>query len=378
MNSPITRHAGRHAPPVTAQQGPDAHGVTRGAESDARRRILDRTQTARTGLSNPGHGGEIGVADVAGQCVPGATTAAMDREPWAGLLRGAILLGGGVGLSELRRGVDRPILDLPVEPGLSILDLWRREAEAMALGGGFAVRVLVDLETPVSSTDPAAAATGARITLERDRSEYRGTGGALRDACEAYRDDDVVLIAPAHQVLLEPLPDLAAELTACPADIAILASDDGVPSALMMARVAALRPIREVGFVDFKEQALPDLSRRFDVRVVRRQRAAALPVRTLDGYIDAVRAHQRRRAGLEPWEGPFAEDWVSAFGLVEPGAVVAPDARIHDSVVLRGGRVEPRAVLVRSLVCAGAEVAAGDIVADRLVTPRPTRNGRSP
>jgi NDP-sugar pyrophosphorylase family protein len=56
----------------------------------------------------------------------------------------------------------------------------------------------------------------------------------------------------------------------------------------------------------------------------------------------------------------LAEDWKSAFAIVEPGAMVSSSARIHDSVVLAGGVVESGAVVVRSLV-------AGTVRRDRKV-----------
>jgi ADP-glucose pyrophosphorylase len=44
------------------------------------------------------------------------------------------------------------------------------------------------------------------------------------------------------------------------------------------------------------------------------------------------------------------DDSYSLFQIVEDGAVVDPESRLHDSVVLRGGRVEGESVLFRSIV----------------------------
>jgi NDP-sugar pyrophosphorylase family protein len=101
--------------------------------------------------------------------------------------------------------------------------------------------------------------------------------------------------------------------------------------------------------------------------VVRRRRPTGLPVRSLEGYIQALHVHHRKRLGKLANIDPLAEDWSPSFSLVEPGAIVDPTARIHDSVVLAGGCVEPGAVLVRSVVCPGAIVRRDVTVVDQIV-----------
>ena len=96
----------------------------------------------------------------------------------------------------------------------------------------------------------------ANFAVERDLSEYRGTGGVLRDLTAEYDDDDLILVANAAQVLLEPLPIIAAELYGKKADVAVVAHEDGTPSGLMLIRCKALRQIAATGFVDMKGQAL--------------------------------------------------------------------------------------------------------------------------
>ena len=66
---------------------------------------------------------------------------------------------------------------------------------------------------------------------------------------------------------------------------------------------------------------------------------------------------------------PFAEDWQSTYTIIEDPASVAPGACVHDSVVLRGGRVEAGAVVVRSVVCAGGIVKRGQTLVDEVVAP---------
>jgi hypothetical protein len=204
--------------------------------------------------------------------------------------------------------------------------------------------------------------------VERDLSEYRGTGGLLHDLARDYHDDDLLLVANAAQVLLDPMSRVLMALRRKRADVAVISHDDGTPSGIMLVRRKTLRMLPATGFVDMKEQGLPLIASQYDVRVVRRRRPTGLPIRLLDGYIQALHYYHRRRAGAHgSMIDPLAEDWTPAFSLVEPGASVDPSARIHDSVVLAGARVEAGSVLVRSLVCPGAVIRRDRTAVDEVI-----------
>ena len=96
-------------------------------------------------------------------------------------------------------------------------------------------------------------------------------------------------------------------------------------------------------------------------------RPTGLPVRQLPDYIEAMRQYHRRRAGKPTAGDPLAEDWMGAFAIIEPGAMVDPRAHLHDSVVLRGGLIEPGAVAVRSIICPGGVVRKDRHAVDQLV-----------
>ena len=73
-----------------------------------------------------------------------------------------------------------------------------------------------------------------------------------------------------------------------------------------------------------KEQALPQIADRFDVRVLERRRPSGVPIRTLEDYIQALRYHHRRKAGKRVSIDPLSEDWNPTFALVEPGSCFLP------------------------------------------------------
>jgi hypothetical protein len=247
--------------------------------------------------------------------------------------------------------VGRSVLDLPVGNGKTVLTRWLDEAAEVAKAQGMdqlPVRLLVDRNAiePVSHLADQRQAESYR--LERDQSEYRGTGGLLANIAVDYQDEDIILVGNAAQVLLDPLAALLASLRKTRGVVSVIGHREGEPSGLMLITCKALRLIPKDGFVDMKEQALPFIASNYDVRVVQCRRPTGLPIRSLSDYISALRAlHQPVRIAVaDPW----AEDWRSTFAVIEPGANVSSSARIHDSVILSGGTVEAGAVVVRSVV----------------------------
>ena len=280
-------------------------------------------------------------------------------------LAGVVLLGGSVRQTRFNSTIGRPLLDLPYRTGRSLLDEWCDQIAQLADGVGREVplRILTDK----AGNDGLGSPTNGnphriQVKFDRDPSEWRGTGGVLRDISTEYRPDELLLVANAGQFLLRPLSDLVAELDALGADIAVLAHRDGTPSTLMLVRCGCLKALPEMGFVDMKEQAIPRLTASHDVRVITLDRVATLGLRTAQSYLAALRVMH----GLS--NGTNGDDWRSAFTVVEDGARVEPNARLHDSVVLRGGVVGAGAVLVRSVVCRGGVVPAKAVVVDKLIS----------
>lgn len=281
-------------------------------------------------------------------------------------IRAVVLLAGSVRPSDLSTAIDRSLLQLPVEPGQSVLSRWQDEVSALASAlslDRLPLRIVIDR----AASPPATPAPAERVslTVERDAKEYRGTGGLLRDLAVSYAADDLLLVANAAQILIEPLTSLVASMFAAGGSVSFIGHQDGTPCGLFLVRCGALASIRDIGFLDFKEQVLPKLGGAgHPVRPVIRESATAIPIRALDGYLSGLRAVARMRAGKPRDMDPFGEDWSPTFAIVEPDAVVDATATIHDSVVLGGARVERGAVVVRSVIGPTAKVKAGETVAD--------------
>lgn len=293
-------------------------------------------------------------------------------------LKALVLLGGAVRPSPLGSAIGRSVLDLPMDDNGSILSHWLQHASQVAQQAGIGqlpVRVLVDRNSPEPLSGNSSHFGAFRV--ERDQSEYRGTGGVLKDLSKDYDDDAFILVANAAQILLDPLGAISRTLDQKRADIGLVSHRDGTPSGIMLIHVKALRAIPELGFVDMKEQAMPLIAAKHDIAVLHRRRPTGMPIRTRQDYILALRYHHSFRQNRATLTDPLAEDWKPSFSLVEPGALVDTTSRLHDSVMLNGAVVEPGAVLVRSVVCAGGIVRRDKTVIDQMITGSPMRQRAS-
>jgi hypothetical protein len=289
-------------------------------------------------------------------------------------IRGVVLLGGSIRVSQLQSSIGRSVLDLPISDHCTLLQRWCDEGLNL-LRGLTIPRLQIRLIIDQASAAPTLIAhdQSVSVSVERDPLEYRGSGGVLRDISQGYEDSDYLLVANATQIIVDNLLSVTTALIARGADIAMVSHSDGSPGGFMLARCGALRDIPASGFVDMKEQALPALASKHHVSVLQWPQPSGMSIRTVSQYIDALR-HIHRRTSVEPsTTDAFHEDWKQTFAIVEPDARVASSALIHDSVVLKGARVEEGAVVVGSVICPGAVVARGRMVVDEIVRPRERR-----
>src|SRR5579859_5443849 len=208
-------------------------------------------------------------------------------------LKGVVLLAGAVGPSAFRSGLDRAIVELPLEKYRTVLAHWRDHCAGLAQLieiQHLPVRLLVDhtSQLPSVSHQPDSS---TQLSVERDPSELRGTGGLLRDIAQGYRDDDWLLVANAVQVLWTPLALLATDLAEQSAPVAVVSHSEGTPSGIMLVRCGCLRDIPDIGFVDMKEQGLGIVARRHTVKVLERTEPTAYPIRTYVNYLTALRRY---------------------------------------------------------------------------------------
>jgi mannose-1-phosphate guanylyltransferase len=284
-------------------------------------------------------------------------------------IRAVVMLEGSVGTSAFAHAVGRSLLDLPADGQRLVLDVWRDELKGLAHYLGLArlsCRIVIGRHTHAPCL--TAADRDAGLTVERDPAAIRGTGGLLRDLAQDYDGAGSLLVANAAQLLTRPLHAVVEEAASRGGDVTLVANADGTPAGVTLVSCPSLRSLPPIGFVDFKEQGLPLIAKAHRVTVRYCSQPAVLSIRTPRDYFAALRAYRRLAAGVMKMDEPFAERWQSVVALVEDGARVAPTAKLHDAVVLRGGIVDDGAVAVRSIVCSGGRVARGSPAVDELIT----------
>jgi N-acetylglucosaminyldiphosphoundecaprenol N-acetyl-beta-D-mannosaminyltransferase len=278
-------------------------------------------------------------------------------------LRGLVILSASAPMSPLTAAAGRSSLDLPVESAKTILHLWAEQANTIAAESGLdhlPLRVLLAR----NAMAPRSAAEIPGVTIERDLSDHHGDAELLANLAGEYDDRDLLLVAHAGQI---PCGDFAGAILAASrigAMAAIFTHEHSIPGGLMLLSGRALRLIPSLGAVDINEQLLPALAAQDEVPHFSTAAPLALPVRTADEYVRALR--HVRDVGKTPTD-PLAEDWDKSFSLIEAGAEVDKTARLHDAIILSGGSVASYAVVSRSVVCSGGVVPKDSRALDRIV-----------
>lgn len=265
------------------------------------------------------------------------------------LLRGLVLLTGGMLPTPLELVCGRPPLSMPVASHPTLLDHWLAHAHELPhtlRTRDFALHVVGDVRgaEQASSTGP--------VQLHQDPGEARGPGGALADFVRTFEDEDRLLVVTGHWLLHASLTRLCLRLQQAGGDAALLMQGGREFAGLMLITCRSLRHVPAVGYCDLKEQWLPRLTSSCRVMGVAIREKLMNPMRTAGQYLSAL-------ALAKP-----------GGSIVEDEARVAPTALLQDAVALRGSVIEEQAVVARSLVCQGAVVCGGDEVVDAVVTPQ--------
>lgn len=291
----------------------------------------------------------------------------------------AIMLAGTILPTPFQEALGLPVLCLPIGPGGSVLDAWRRVLGAIDRleRVKLVVRSAPELEH-VSAVVRADAKSGARPTIEtmRDPGAWRGVAGVLHDLTAELLADAVVVVCEAH---CHPPNSLAPLIDAMSGDTAgvVGTTEGGEPAGVYAFRGDVFRGVSEIGYCDLKEQLLPMLYAQGRKVVARPVSRRVERMRDLESYLDAVRASLTvGKAGNEPTVRIAAQARVSrsaildGFCIVEPGAVIEDGVVLHDAVVLSGAIIGGGAVVSRSVIGPMVRVnPRTQIVRDVVATP---------
>ena len=288
-----------------------------------------------------------------------------------GAICAVVVLAGVTGrLATVRDSLGRNLIDLPRSADQTLLGSWCERFE-----GSFGETARVPVYVAVDETSPeptivARPGGGLRLHVNRDAESSRGTAGILRDLASHLDPDDHVLVVQASDLAWAWTLAEAGELRSRPGDVVLSADSDLRPAGFMRVRCGLLKRVPSVGFVDLKEQFLARNAGSADVHVLRSRSRKVGSLHSLRSYLTLIGLVDSP-ASDEKSPPASAVAWHADRAIVEAGAEVDPTAMLFDSVVLGGAKVGRRAVVVRSLLGPGVEVAAGEEIVDRLLVAGP-------
>jgi len=293
----------------------------------------------------------------------------------------AVILGGGLQPPPLAERSKRPVLDTLIRPGVSLLGAWVEKLDEIY--GGFPADCVVVLskEAREPSLDQAWK---DRVRLYRDKDDYRGPAGSVRDAVEGLNADDWVLVIEGNRFCSGSLSGLVESHNKSQAQITVAHNDDTTPAGLYLLRRGTLDLVPPRGFMDLKEQWL-GLAVRAGLEVMTHNLApaASIAVRNLEDALKVVCLDQhgvQYRTDTITNPNPVVEGspvvgqrsrWES---VVSPGANVGLSAVITESIIMPDASVGEGALVARSLVMPGAKIDPGAEVLDDIVAPGEVRS----
>lgn len=196
------------------------------------------------------------------------------------------LLAGGIRRPAIETDRREKLWALPIIPDRTVLDLWLDRLYDLS-DARPRIRMLVS--EPLGERE-AAFVRCRGIEIVPDVNEFRGPGGALRDATTHLSPEDSILVAEMSRVVLCDLHGLLSHHNERQNTVTVAANHDGSPSGVYAMTGEALSRIAPRGYVDLKEQWLPSLREaREKIGVCRLPGFGALPLRSEREFRDAMR-----------------------------------------------------------------------------------------
>lgn len=282
-----------------------------------------------------------------------------------------MLLAGGLVAPPLAREARRSVLDLSLTATETVLGRWARLLREAGVEGP-PVKIVHGPQVPAPVLCESLL---GRATVVRESDAYRGPAGAVRDAVQDVAADRFALVIEATRFHDRSLDRTLLEWRESGADVVVACNADHSPAGVYLIRRAVFDHVPPVGFMDLKEQLLERAAGAGDrTAVVTCEGIRSFPLRTRRELLRAASLLADRVAGASI--GRLApsvltgERWPS---VVCDGATVHPSAVIVDSIVMAGAEVGEGAVVARSVVCPGAWVTPRQTVLDEVVPGVVTR-----
>ena len=283
----------------------------------------------------------------------------------------AILLAGAIHPSPLTRRLGMPPVCLPIGQDGTLLDAWVRVIETA--GGCREVRLVVNNQREADRVSEAITMeTSLAISVCVDPSSWRGTAGIVHDVSGERPVGDGALVIEANCLPPDSLTGLF-DVMQQDIDGVVGITSGHEPAGVSYFRKHLIDGIRPVGFVDLKEQWIPNLyatGHRIQTAVISNR---LVRVRNRSGYLRAleeslghdVQFQDATQQSTSQSAGPHER--IRGASRIQNRARIADDALVDSSVVLDGAVVESGAVLSRCIVGRNAVVPAQMRVIDEVI-----------
>lgn len=275
-----------------------------------------------------------------------------------------ILLAGGLRVNELHRSLGFPVPGLPLEPRRTVLQAWIDvlRADPRLANATIVVPCSSEFDRAWFTAELRRMARTGPVEVMLDRRPHRGVGGVVADVAAEIDPGLDVLVVEAGTL---PPPSVGGVLDAGDgaASLVIGSSRDDRPAGVVLMRRRVLEIVPKIGYLDLKEQFIPQAVAKGHRAIAATITATALRLAARRDYLRGVRIWQERLAG----QAKDARSTSLGSSVVCEGATVDARAVIRDSVVLPGAEISSGAVVARSVIGPMIRIPEGTVVVDGIV-----------
>lgn len=274
-----------------------------------------------------------------------------------------LILAGGLNPTPLQQLMGFPVAGLPLGRDRTLLANWlavideslgsaRRSAHLLCGTPSDEQWFVAELRRPTTSV--------IGVEVRRDGRPHRGVCGILADTAAECALSEWLLVIELNSLPPKSLKPLLKE-TAEGVSMVVGSSADERPAGAFLLRRDLLGDVPRIGYLDLKEQFLPQLVARGH-RIAAAE-LAATSVRMTDrrNYLRGVRIWQTEHAGSESASN------IAGHSVVASGVELSPDAFVLDSVILPGASIGPRCVVARSVVGPLIRLPEGSVLVDAVM-----------
>ena len=275
-----------------------------------------------------------------------------------------LILAGGLNPTPLQQLMGFPVAGLPLGRDRTLLASWltvideslgsaRRSTHLLCGTPSDEQWFVAELRRPTTSV--------LGVEVRRDARPHRGVCGILADTAVECDLAEWVLVIELNTLPPKCLKPLLRGGGTDGVSMVVGSSRDERPAGAFLLRRDLLADVPRIGYLDLKEQFLPQLVARG--HRIEAAELSVTSVRMTDrrNYLRGVRIWQSENTAIETASN------VAGHSVVAAGVELAPDAFVLDSVILPGASIGPRCVIARSVVGPLIRLPEGAVLVDAVM-----------